>query len=82
MQHSSAQMGVTAFAAVLHPPYVLQQNLSGFVFTFILKIALIKIASVCIIWLLRFSTGMCLPCWIDLKIVGYVSEAAEAPRLC
>lgn len=23
-----------------------------------------------------------LPYWIDLKITGYVSEAAEAPRLC
>lgn len=49
MQHSSVQMGVTAFAAVLHPRYVLQQNLSDFVFTFILETALIKIASVCII---------------------------------
>lgn len=78
MQHSSAQMGVTAFAAVLHPPYVLQQNLSD---TFILRIALIKIASISIIWLLRFSTGLCLPHWTDLKSTGYVPEAAEAPRL-
>lgn len=70
MQHSSAQMGVTAFAAVLLPLYVLQQNLSA---TFILRIAFIKIASISISWLLRFSTG--LSChWIDLKITGYVSR--------
>lgn len=41
MQHGIVQLGVTDFAAVLHPHYVLQQNLSDFVFTFILKIAFI-----------------------------------------
>lgn len=41
MQHCTVQLGMTDFAAVLHPHYVLQQNLSGFVFTFILKVAVI-----------------------------------------
>lgn len=77
-------MGVTAFAAVLHPRYVLQQNLSD-IFTFMPKIALIKIASIRVIWLCVIygsALALCLPHWIDLKITGCVSEAAEAPRLC
>lgn len=38
LQHDTVQLGVTDFAAVLHTYYVLQHNLSDFVFTFILKI--------------------------------------------
>lgn len=41
MQHAIGQPGMTDFAAVLHPHYVLQQNLSDFVFRVILQIALI-----------------------------------------
>lgn len=41
LPHSIIQLGTTDFAAVLHPHYVLQQNLSDFVFTFILNVAFI-----------------------------------------
>lgn len=43
MQHGIGQPAMTDFAAVLHPHYVLQQDLSDFVFMVILKIAFIEI---------------------------------------
>lgn len=85
MQHSIGQPGMTDFAAVLHPHYVLQQDLSDFVFTVILKIAFIEIT--CYMHFL----GVELQHWPVASWLGWFEnqricfqswkEAAEVPSL-
>lgn len=53
---STAQLGTAALAAVLQPP-VLQQQLSGFVFTFVLNISFPQNASLCVAWALSYSAA-------------------------